>query len=150
MCYNLSIGEAEAIIDYDELYARFSVISVDGKDLGAPIDPQGFGSHENENSPGYISWHDFASETGLNSVFYANGAQIPYWTDSAGNKRDGILRQHPGCVALDDQIYEKFKEAQESYVKKSEDDWNVVRLNWLVWWTKWALENCKYPAFANS
>jgi len=150
MGYNLSIGEADLIIDYDYLDARFSVVGVDGKDIGAPLDPKGHGTYANTNWPGYIAWHDFSIATGLCSVFYGDGAKTPYWKDSEGNDRDGLLRNHPGCVALDEHVYAKFKQAQESYVKKSEDDWNVVRLNWLVWWTKWALENCEHPAFANS
>lgn len=150
MGFNLAIGEAKLIFSYEDLYTRFSVEGIDGKDLGAPIDPQGYGTHSNENMPGYIAWKEFSVATGLVSVFYGDRGRIPYWKDSEGNERDGLLNNHPGCIALDEDIYAKFKEAKESYVKKSEDDWNVVRLNWLVWWTRWALDNCKYPAFANS
>ena len=25
-----------------------------------------------------------------------------------------------------------------------------IRLEWLAWWTRWAVENCKHPVLANS
>ena len=28
-------------------------------------------------------------------------------------------------------------------------DYHLRRLEWLVWWTRWALENCKHPTFGN-
>ena len=29
-------------------------------------------------------------------------------------------------------------------------DYNERRLEWLCWWTRWALENCEFPTFGNS
>ena len=133
MGYNLRIGEAVVNSNLEDRYAIVEVAFMNGKDLGAPLDPQGFAEHSNENSPSYIEWSEFAQTVGLYPTFFG--------------QKTGLIRNHPGCEPLSEQIYDQFKKAQETYKKRSEDDWNVVRLNWLVWWTRWALDNCKYPSF---
>lgn len=46
----------------------------------------------------------------------------------------------------------KHKCQVKTHVACNDDDakYDRRRLDWLVWWTRWALDNCKHPTFYNS
>jgi len=77
--------------------------------------------------------------------------------------REGLISGagHPGCVVLDDTDLQAFKAARDVWMAKpkeerlriagwdSDIDWHQRRLDWLVWWTEWALVECRHPTFGN-
>jgi hypothetical protein len=97
-------------------------------------------------------------------------------TDEDGLPVYGLLRNSPGVVPLNETIYRAFKEARDKWVstyppipvlvvakdfegirdrypelsgEDVERELNRRRLEWLVYWTRWALDNTKYPSFGN-
>lgn len=174
MGYTLLIGEAEADVDLEDRYAR---VTVAGRFL--PEAPLGSGGGVNEHTnscwPSYSTWADFARRVGLHGVFFApacpaecprwapchvcNGRPV-WWAGADGQERRGLLARHPGCEALEHVHLTAFREALEAWRAKPETeraaamsdgvDYDERRLEWLVWWTDWALLNCTHPSFANS
>lgn len=147
MGYNLYIGEAHADISLED---RWSQISVKAQSLDdAPQTSAPWEDHSNACFPSYTAWSNFCQQTGLTTVFY--------------DDYDGILASHPGCVALTEDHYNCFAAAKATWGAKPANkrlmangddsdgiDYHQRRLDWLVWWTRWALDNCEYPSFANS
>lgn len=175
MGYNLTIGEFAVVSDPAERYACGEAVLPEGADVsGAPLNSGN--DHSHSCSPSYIVWHKFCSAVGLLSVFYAprcpcdlcnddsmskcsRSGRSHWWMRPDGVEDGGLLERHPGVVALTDQHLIEFKRARERYMATPEPrsgegdggvDWNLRRLDWLIWWTEWALKNCEYPTFENS
>jgi hypothetical protein len=144
MGYNLYIGEADLHTDIESRWARYGVAVKDGEDLGAPLNSTD--NHSNCIYPSYSAWGAFCEEVGLKAVFYAE--REPWWTGESGNQYEGLLSHHPGCAVITEDHYKAFVAATEGY--KGTDEYHKKRLDWLVWWTRWALDNCQYPSFSNS
>lgn len=149
MGYNLSIGEAYADVRLNDRYSRIDVANavVDGAPINSSDDTS------NTICPSYSTFAEFCRETELYDVFFsgARGCNTEsFWKDAEGRQHYGLLSQHPGAVALTESHLKAFQEAQERYqARGGNDEYTVKRLTWLVWWTEWALKNCKYPTFAN-
>ena len=173
MGYTLMIGEFAVEIDHEERYAHETVVAVNGAAIGAPLDSTGNNTHLNQTWPGYCGWSDAMKSLGLFDVFYGvDGDKNVYWVGASGESHQPVLSSHPGVVALTPDHLAAFKAAAEawtperavthrgSYMRETrwtttpatadEHKWNKVRVDWLVWWTEWALTNCKYPSFSNS
>lgn len=139
MGYNFKIGEhcLEHVTDEqsydDEECCRVYAIGVALPD--APKSEYNEGS--NSWSPSYTGWHNFATETKLLDVFPGNRDQNDL----------SLVVDHPGWAKLDQRHLDRFREAREGL---SPDDYNSTRLDWLIFWTDWALKNCKRPIFTNS
>jgi len=169
MGYNLLIGEFEPVIYEGERYARGGCTVLSGAE-GAPLDPKGCGVRDSQNWPSYSAWEQFTAAVGLHAVFFAGTQQqgrvkVPYWTDRSGNCHEGLIRTHPGAQALTAEHLHQFKlaaarlaeqPAQERWIYRNtgtELDGKCglsVRLDWLIFWTEYALKNCTLPTFANS
>lgn len=172
MGYNLSIGEFAVDIVHDERRAQCRVKSA-GPVKGAPVNSSGHKG--NIIYPSYSTWANFARSVGLYSLFYAprseddsNRSDV-WWVDCNGEEQEGLLSRHPGSFALSETHLVAFREAKKSYLElpeprpgicNAEDakvwggdvgaDYNLRRLDWLIFWTDWALQTCDYPTFANS
>lgn len=83
-----------------------------------------------------------------------------WWVDDEGEEHDGLLDPRSRkCSELTEAHYRAFKKALDDYealpeekrAEHTEDGRNNVhrRLQWLVFWTRWALDNCEYPSFAH-
>jgi hypothetical protein len=140
MGYNLYIGELEITTDLDpgeHVYVRLGVVSQDGEGLNAPLNSTN--NQRNEIWPSYTGWADFCHRVGLYKVFFEDC--------------DGILAQHPGAFVLTQEQLDAFESARENFKPVGDDEtdqYDRRRLDWLCFWAKWALENCKVPVFANS
>lgn len=160
MGYNLHIGEAEPTIYMEDRVAYMGVKYVELDE--APVNSER--NRSNRCSPGYLVWAKFCRTVGLWSVFYApespdgKGGSV-YWVPEGGLAREGLLsRDHPGAKVLTPHHLAAFKKARDRWLEDPEADrlgedrvdWVLRRLEWLVFWTEWALENCKYPSFATS
>lgn len=136
-----------------------------------PIDSTGIsGSTMAQTWPGYCAWHEFVLRHDLLSVFFAGarGETVTWWLDENGEERSGLISSHPGAEALDEHHLAQFERALEAYKQSSgltyeeakhlvETDVNagnraydMIRLNWLVFWTRETIARCEYPTFANS
>ena len=165
MGYNLTIGEAKVFSDLAERYTTVNVdtLVLDDAPLNSGED------HSNSCGPSYSTWHRFAHDTGLQSVFYGGqlaprseqdwggSKRIATFVGTYGVDRDGLLVRHPGCVELTQSHLDAFEEARAKWVASPKAeyivdgvDWGLRRLDWLVWWTRWALENCNYPSMHNT
>jgi hypothetical protein len=140
MGYNLYIGELKVTTDPEpgeHVYADLGVIRQSGEDLDAPVNSA---DHRwNEIYPSYTGWADFCRRVGLTVLFF--------------EEYDGILVQHPGAFVLTQSQLDAFESAREKFKSVDDDRASIYdrrRLDWLCFWTKWALENCKVPVFANS
>jgi hypothetical protein len=146
--YNLYIGNAEVRADLKERHAH---VAVAAKELPeSPLNSND--EHTNYVFPSYTQWAEFARNTGLSAVFYGDGGhRAPWFRGASGKEYDGLLSRHPGAVAMTEDHHAAFVAAREDYEPTSEDDvYNQRRLDWLVWWTRWALDNCEFPTFYNS
>lgn len=151
MGYWFYIGEAEVSVDMEEREADMRV-----KEIELPESHKNSNDdHSNSIGPSYSTWADFCRQTGLLAVFYA-GSHPDYpkeWIRPDGESGYGIITSHPGIVALTQNHLKEFQSAQKRYGgtpgDRSDDDYTGKRLDYLVWWTDWALNNCKYPSFYN-
>lgn len=93
------------------------------------------------------------------------GRKTVYWIPEGkgpGQEQEGIIYNHAGAVALSEDHLTAFRTARAAWLNRSEEerqelgvgedgvDYVLRRLDWLVFWSEWALENCDYPTFANS
>lgn len=148
MGYNLRIGEFEVEIDHEERRAWERVTWIHNPE--SPMNSSD--NHSNSIDPGYAQWADFTRSVGLYDVFYgANDTRN--WVHQ-GEFQEAILGNHPGLVALTPAMMERFKQAQAEFrmqpVQETEDYiYTGRRVDWLTWWSEWALSTCKYPSFGN-
>ena len=158
MSYSIHIGNAEIESGFEdgEFYASWSVRT--HKEEDAPnFEGDDMTGNSNGRHPGYGQWADFLKEVDMYDLFL--------------NRRSSLMYRHPGCHPLKEEHLDRFKEAltkledkdkrpaglDKRYIENPcvniEDEthsYDKVRLIWLIWWTEWALKNCKYPAISNS
>jgi len=109
-----------------------------------------------------------AKNIGFRNCPSCNGHSIWWIPEGRGadQGQEGLIGQsHPGARALTREHLDAFRKAREEWLSKSPEvrlegsapdddgnlvDWVLRRLDWLVWWTEWALANCTHPTFANS
>ncbi len=151
MGYNLYIGEFDFTVHAEDRYVSVGVVQNDGKSVGAPLNSSD--NRSNECWPSYTQWVNFARDVGLASVFFGDGDRYPWFSGDSGEEYSGLVTQHPGAARLTSDHLAAFQRAKDSYEQRPEGKQNeyiLRRLTWLVWWTEWALKNCKHPTFANS
>ena len=139
MGYTLRIGEAAVESNLEDRSARVVVEVIERP--GAPLNSSD--DYRNQISPSYVVWAEFCRLTGLHDLFLSE-----FW----GGLDYGLLHRHPGAAALTEAHCLAFWKAREDYLAGPGPVEVLVlrRLDWLVWWTRWALDNCRYPTFYNS
>lgn len=85
--------------------------------------------YTNARWPSYTAWWGFVRECGLDALF-----------------KNELLAEHPGVCSLRAAHLKTF----ESVDRWRLDRYDRNRLTWLIYWTRWALDNCKRPVFYNS
>lgn len=153
MGYNLSIGNAKIECESNDHYICISCDIVRVDDAPDYGDVNG---KMNIRWPSYSQWANFAQEVNLHEFFF--------------NKDSGVMRNHPGEYFLTEDDYQVIKDAKVEYVNKygtdlidienyimsdvSEDvdiiKYNFIRLHWLEYWVRYALDHYEYPIFKNS
>lgn len=137
MRYSITIGEK---IKENGRVSAQGVKLKDAPAFGEPTD------YTNSRCPGYVQWDKFLNFVGedLRRLMF-----------------EGLMPKHPGFKRIKPEHYIKLKSiitefkskypnAIPSYATDKEEDGAMVRLTWLEYWIKWALENCKTPIFYNS
>ena len=178
MGYSLWFGdfEVEAIPEERLAHASasFALLPAD-----PPVDSSGRpGSRGPEISPGYSQWHAFCRRHDLYDLFFgvstASGTCSPWTRDE---RHDPLLYTHPGAACLAEYHYDRLEAARVAHNASMTYDeacvrlvswaelgdfwarqnnllpnkvWDALRLNWLAYWARFALDTCKYPTFANS
>jgi len=123
---------------------------------------------ENQRWPSYISWTIVCKEIGINEIMFGKNRHNPTFLAPNGKRRDALINEHPGVCHLTEDHYQALKEKIDYYTLKhpnhvagyKEDhedeasavvyDGNLVRAEWLLYWIRWALDNCSEPIFVNS
>ena len=162
MGYSLTIGEA--VFDVDEVgddewtenvqdeYIRVTAESVRRDDAPAFDEPT---DYTNERWPSYSAWFDFCEQVDLLPAIFS--------MDDNDNCTGSLRGGHPGFFPITkafkaavDEAYDNWKERYPNVVASYADyethpeNGAMCRLEWLKYWTDWALENCKMPIFANT
>jgi hypothetical protein len=128
MGFSLRIGQRK--IDNSDAEGEW-VTAEDACHPDAPDD--GCDGRSNRRMPSYTGWADFVGEAKLHDLF-------PPRCDG------GLMPDHPGVATLTREHLARFEAVRLNHL----DEYNRERLAWLVFWTKWALDNCTDPVFANS
>jgi hypothetical protein len=127
MSYALTIGEAQIEAD-----PEFGHVGITVDRLVLPDAPMNSSNNRsNTILPAYLVWDNFCTQTGMQDLFYDDDT--------------GLLRPHPGVKLLTGDHLAAFKAA----TIPPDDEWSRKRIEWLIWWTEWALANCKVPVFEN-
>lgn len=82
--------------------------------------------------PSYDAWAEFASRNNLSHIFYYPSHELC------------LIPSHPGYAELTGEHLKLFRGARAVCLPEHE-----ARLDWLIFWTEWALINCEKPVFAN-
>jgi len=149
MGYNLTIGEAvleSYVEDGLEASCRITAEGVSHPDAPAFGEPT---DHTNERWPSYTAWYEFCDKAGLYEAIYDSG-------------RKSLRGGHPGAFPINkefkaavDKSYNRIK-MQAKTLDPNDDIFTTevgsvwARIQWLKYWTDWALENCDNPVMANS
>lgn len=158
MGYSLYIGEAKLATD-KEIDEHWIYIDCETfKDIKGAPDYGDVNPCESTRWPSYTQWSEFAKSVNLYDYFF--------------DEENGVIKDHPGTHLLTNEDYNRVNFAFGEYKKKYKKElkgiaryklkrgnsnftyeemikYNYVRLHWLVFWIKYALDNCKYPIFQN-
>ncbi len=150
MGYNIHIGNAELDPDVDEYDTQYRVTVAAMSHAEAPCAPGDTNPGQNIRWPSYAAWADFARFVGLYELLLDRKSDEP-----------ALMAEHPGCAVLRKRHVERielalkhlkdaFPDAVASFQSERERDYQLARLEWLAWWSRWAIEHCKLPAIYNS
>lgn len=155
MGYSIHIGEHDPGWREDEYddsmwYDSHSVVSMDGLEVGAPLNS----SHDHSNFilPSYSSWNGFMRVTGLADRLEEDGIEI--------------IPTHPGVCYITPKLHAAIMEVGAVYLAKHPvveerrpckhgmgdelfRSYESARMRWLMFWVDWAFNNCKHPVIAN-
>jgi len=171
MGYNLAIGEA--YMDYDKADAYLRIRAKSQHDENSPA----FGEptdHTNQRWPSYCSWSDFCEAVDIYDImmskdFYTDDIHECMIPDHPGysvitqkhidyieSRVDLYKKSNPTHIAKFRPLKPEFKDDDsifhppEHYIDDEKYDGNLCRAEWLLYWMKWAVENCEIPIFYNS
>ena len=155
MSYSIFVGNAELDSEWgSEPSARWIVRKVEHPE--APIKPDLTG-RTNGTHPGYSQFAEFCEDVGLRDVF------------------GDLMRDHPGIAQLTRAHLVRFEAARRAYALRHPSERpaycecaecdrfggdpapahdptanvNMLKLDWLIWWTRRALDTCERPAIYN-
>jgi hypothetical protein len=140
MGYGLSIGEAT--IEWNTDCVRIGC-ATERRDnapaFGEPTD------YSNQRWPSYTSWSNAMSALGLMDVMFdeRNGGCSDFefkWNDKW---LIPLLATHPGATPITKEHVAYVEEKLAAYSEESYDG------EWLLYWLRWAVENCENPVFVN-
>lgn len=171
MGYTLTIGELEVTVDDEFIWLGAEGVKLDeAPAFNEPTD------HTNSRWPSYTAWAEFCRDAGIEPLFYGTGWQTngaprygecPEWF----HRERPLLAEHPGAFPITGKDATYVEAALAAYraanpnakagfqrdvdgspVPDADDNTNatLARLEWLAFWLRWAVDNCKRPVVANS
>lgn len=163
MGYSLWFGEFAVDAVPEDRYVRATAGKPEGVEWPEDAPFNSSCDTDNECSPGYSAWADFTRRTGLREVFGELIEQHPGVAALTTEHLEAFrAAQHKlakegwdgvRAEAVVRESMEAAERAGRSWWSSSDRmpvvAWDALRLRWLVFWTEWCLENCKYPTFAN-
>jgi hypothetical protein len=123
MGYIIKIGETGPL----NKCGRLTIENAKHAEAPASGDPT---DYTNARWPSYSGWAEFCQAYGLSELFKE------------------LFASHPGHCDLTADHLAQFKRAAKKRLPP--DDYNRERMKWLLYWSEWALANCKRPAITNS
>lgn len=164
MGYCFTIGEAR--IDRDEScnHIGITVDEITSKDCPDFVDS----GRDSSRLPSYSAWADFCRDMGLYDLFLNRDSGEAIIQNHPGNyllteetffqfkaAYDRHKEKHPRASAVTkDRLPLNYKEM--GWLERMDfdqtfapADWAMTRLEWLVFWTRYALDNCENPTFSN-
>ena len=175
MGYSLTIGNA--VLDYDEDQVRVGAEIVRLDNAPAFGEPTDF---ESQRWPSYSSWAEFCRELGITDAMFGTRDKGKGELEYNGKYVSPLLECHPGATPITvthvEFIEERLREykekhpthiaqyaplkpgvedkgffqPEEDYVDDPIYDGTLCRGEWLVFWLRWAIENCEKPVFVNT
>lgn len=165
MGYNLAIGEAKLETCEDD-----NLISITVEPLESPSCPNFIDSdRSNYRHPSYSQWSNWCESVGLHDLFLDRESRVAIIQNHPGAyliteetyskfkiAYDKFKSKHPTAKPVTwDRMPDNYKDLGWKEKMKIEEslpveDWDVHRFEWLMFWTRWALDNCKNPIFYNS
>lgn len=149
MGITIRIGDAEVRCETSERRAWYEVPIIRHKD--AP------GDGSNEYDLSYLGRYNLHTITGLEPMM--KGLKGAPYKDEAGEWRDCLLAEHPGCFSLERYHLNKARMLREAYIAKTESeraplisegkDWGLIHLDWFIYWTEWSISTCSLPSIYN-
>jgi hypothetical protein len=159
MGYNLAIGQAT--VYWDPEYLTIDVDTVELDDAPAYDEPT---DNKNIRWPSYSGWAHVCRELDIEDIMgRCDGNDSGITVD--GKKLSALMPEHPGTAPIVQGHYDyikkkvdrykmKHKGVAAGYPKDGQEDAGaggvLVRAEWLLFWLKWALDNCDKPIFYNS
>jgi len=154
MGYSLIIGEAKVESYEEDGLEALCHITAEGVHLD---DAPAFGEptdHTNQRWPSYTQWYDFCEKADILPALYE--------CDEYGNVTGSLRGGHPGAFPINKEFKEEIDTAYnriKMQAKTLDPDADIfdtdlggmwARIQWLKFWTDWALENCEHPVLVNS
>lgn len=124
MSWDISIGEKTISPEDGEIYVPEVRLDNAPSD-GVPTD------YTNHRWPSYSTWDDFLVDTELVEMMDGDSTSVIHITH-------GLLEM----VRVADI---KYKEKHKPGAPSNTYQYNIDRLDWLLFWLDWALKNCKEP-----
>lgn len=99
----------------------------------------------NVRQPSYTGRYNFCKEVHLENLFY--------------RQPGGLFKPHPGIASVTCDhltiIQNALDQYRRIYPNHHQEDgtgvgYNIIRLEWLVWWMSWAIQNCQRPVISNA
>jgi len=167
--YDIYIGNAELESDwpgedYDGPHAEWVVNGMTHPD--APYKPD-MTERSNGCHPGYSQWADAMRTVGLYDLWFHEeegllrphpGIKVltPEMLARMESARDAFKAAHPRdyggyCPCYECDAMGRFRRgaAEQSAPHDPLANGNFLRLDWMCWWSRWALDNCERPAVYN-
>lgn len=174
MGYTLKIGEAKIFWDYERVNIDVPLVNLaSAPAFGEQTD------YENQRWPSYAGWADFVRNLEIEDVMF-NARNGGYgFIDVEGGTIYPLIDEHPGAMPITQHhlriVEEKLAAYQAKhpthraefpplkpgiekegfhpdshYVDDPTYDPTLCRAEWLVFWMRFAVQNCENPVFWNS
>ena len=157
MGYSISIGNLIIETDEDEEgYEHYSAELVRHDEAPAYGEPTDF---ENQRWPSYGSWFDSMKTLGLVDLIFNVRNKGAGFITVDGVDYPPLLESHPGYMEIKKQHLEYLEDKLNKYRLLNlnavagfgdNQDGALARGEWLLYWVKWAVENCEKPTLVNT
>lgn len=152
MAFLLKIGEAKLRWQADEgVWVDVAEVShPDAPAFGEPTD------YSNTRMPGYRQWNDSIQDLGLQELMMGDCMKVgDDWLLPLMPSHPGVAPITKGHVDYVAQKIEEYKQKHPNAVadapsRNPDGDMVLCRGEWMLYWMRWAVENCEKPTFYNS